>query len=35
VLRYLNIAGAYQSTHSLEQLAQSSSSISANMIFKA
>jgi hypothetical protein len=35
VLRYPNIASVYQSTHSREELAQSSSSISANMIFKA
>ncbi len=35
VLRYLNIASVYQSTHLLEELAQSSSSISANMIFRA
>jgi hypothetical protein len=35
VFRYSNIASAYQSTHSLDELAQSSSSTSANMIFKA
>lgn len=35
VFRYPNIAGTYQSAHSLDELAQPPSSISANMIFRA